>query len=32
MGIQWRRDVDQVLAEAKVQHKPVLLDFNATPM
>ncbi len=29
--IHWQRDVDQALAEAKQQHKPVLLDFTAAP-
>jgi hypothetical protein len=32
MEIQWRRDVDQVLDEAKAQNRPVLLDFSAAPM
>jgi len=32
MPINFRSDVDQVLKEAKSQHKPVLLDFNAAPM
>ena len=32
MQIQWRRDVDRVLADAKSQQKPVLLDFSAAPM
>lgn len=30
--ISWRHDVDQVLAEARRTARPVLLDFNATPM
>ncbi len=29
--IRWQRDVDQALAEAKRQHKPVLVDFTAAP-
>ena len=32
MPIEFRYDVDQVLQDAKAQHKPVLLDFNAAPM
>lgn len=32
MEIQWRRDIDQVLKDAKAQRKPVLLDFSAAPM
>jgi hypothetical protein len=32
MEIQFRHDVDNVLAEAAQQKKPVLLDFSAAPM
>jgi len=32
MPIQFRRDVDQVLKDAKARQKPVLLDFSAAPM
>jgi uncharacterized protein YyaL (SSP411 family) len=32
MKIEWRRDVEQVLRDAKAQQKPVLLDFSAAPM
>jgi len=32
MPIQFRRDVDQVLKDAKAQQKPLLLDFSAAPM
>ena len=32
MPINFRHDVDAVLAEAKRQNKPVLLDFSAAPM
>jgi hypothetical protein len=32
MQIQWRHDIDQVLADAKAQQRPVLLDFSAAPM
>ncbi len=30
-AIRWQRDVDQALAEAERQHKPVLVDFTAAP-
>ena len=30
--IQWIRDADQALAQAKQQNKPLLLDFTAAPM
>jgi len=30
--IDWLRDVDQALAQAKAAGKPVLLDFSAAPM
>ena len=30
--IQWRKDVDAALNEAKLARKPVLLDFSAAPM
>ncbi len=32
MAIQWLKDVDAALAEAKRQGKPVLLDYTAAPM
>ena len=32
MAVQWRQDVDEVLAEAKTAGKPALLDFSAAPM
>jgi hypothetical protein len=32
MAINFRHDPDAVLAEARQQHKPVLLDFSAAPM
>jgi hypothetical protein len=31
MAIQWRRDIDAVLEEAKAQSRSVLLDFSAAP-
>jgi hypothetical protein len=32
MEINWRHDIDQVLKDAHVQQKPVLVDFSAAPM
>ena len=32
MQITWRHDVDTTLEDAKVQRRPVLLDFSAAPM
>jgi hypothetical protein len=32
MAIEWRRDIDAALREAKEAGKPVLLDFSAAPM
>jgi len=32
MAIEWLKDVDASLAEAKRQGKPVLLDYTAAPM
>jgi hypothetical protein len=32
MEINWRRDVDQVLEDAKPKGRPILLDFSAAPM
>ncbi len=29
--IQWQRDIDAALAQAKQEHKPVLIDFTAAP-
>jgi hypothetical protein len=29
--IEWKKDVDEVLAEAKRARRPVLLDFTAAP-
>jgi hypothetical protein len=31
-SIEWRRDIDRVLDDAKAQHRHVLLDFSAAPM
>jgi hypothetical protein len=30
--IQWKKDVDAALSEAKKAHQPILLDFSAAPM
>jgi hypothetical protein len=32
MEIHWLKDPDVALAQAKQDHKPVLLDFSAAPM
>jgi hypothetical protein len=32
MAIQWMKDVDAALREARSQNKHLLLDFNAAPM
>jgi hypothetical protein len=32
MPINFSHDVEQVLAQAKSQSRPVLLDFSAAPM
>jgi hypothetical protein len=29
--IQWQRDVDAALADAKASHRPLLFDFTAAP-
>ncbi len=29
MAVQWKKDVDEALAEAKTTGKPLLLDFSA---
>ena len=31
MSIDWKKDVDAALAEAKETRKPLLLDFSAAP-
>ena len=30
--IPWIKDIDEALARAKSEQKPVLLDFSAAPM
>jgi len=32
MEINWNRNVDSALAEARKNKRPVLLDFSAAPM
>jgi hypothetical protein len=31
MSVDWVKDVDTALSEAKSKHLPVLLDFSAAP-
>jgi len=31
MSIDWKKDADAALAEAKAQNKPLLIDFSAAP-
>lgn len=31
MAVNWTKDVDAALVQAKQQNKPVLLDFSAAP-
>jgi hypothetical protein len=31
MAVNWSRDVDQSLADAKEKKMPILLDFSAAP-
>ena len=31
MAVQWNKDADAALAEAKANKKPVLVDFSAAP-
>jgi hypothetical protein len=32
MAVQWRKDVDAALAEARSSGRPLLVDFNAAPL
>ena len=32
MAVNWSKDVDAAIAEAKSSKKPLLLDFSAAPM
>jgi len=31
MSVQWRKDADAALAEAKANGQPLLIDFSAAP-
>jgi uncharacterized protein YyaL (SSP411 family) len=31
MAVQWNKDAEAALAEAKAEKKPVLIDFSAAP-
>jgi len=31
MAMQWNKDADAALAEAKREQKPLLIDFSAAP-
>ena len=31
MSVQWKKEVDAALTEAKAAKKPLLLDFSAAP-
>jgi len=31
MPVEWNKDVDAALAEAKGHNKPLLIDFSAAP-
>jgi uncharacterized protein YyaL (SSP411 family) len=31
MSVNWSKDVDQALAAAKKEDRPILLDFSAAP-
>ena len=30
--IEWSKDVDAAMSEARAKHLPLLMDFNAAPM
>ena len=32
MAVDWKKQADPALAEAKKTRKPILLDFSAAPM
>ena len=32
MAIEWKKDVDKALTEARSAGRPLLLDFTAAPM
>jgi len=31
MSVNWSKDIDQALVEAKEENRPILLDFSAAP-
>ena len=31
MAVNWNKDADHALADAKAQSRPVLIDFSAAP-
>ena len=31
MAVQWNKDADEALAQAKATKRPVLIDFSAAP-
>jgi uncharacterized protein YyaL (SSP411 family) len=31
MPVDWKKDADAALAEAKAENKPLLIDFSAAP-
>lgn len=31
MAVNWNKDIDAALNQAKMEHKPVLVDFSAAP-
>ena len=31
MSIEWKKDVDAALAQARTSKRPLLIDFNAAP-
>jgi hypothetical protein len=32
MSIEWKKDVDVAVAQARTSNRPLLIDFNAAPM
>jgi uncharacterized protein YyaL (SSP411 family) len=31
MAVNWKKDIDSALSQARNEHKPVLVDFSAAP-
>jgi uncharacterized protein YyaL (SSP411 family) len=31
MAVNWNKDIDAALSQAKNEHKPILVDFSAAP-